>query len=100
MRAESNPSAGRSSKVAPSAYDGPTRCDRRTSLPGVGMDRHQLDVALPIAYAIALAICSLWIRAAITPVAIVGALLLGLYYAVLRKKRIEPREGRPRLDKD
>ncbi len=100
MRAESNPSADLLSKAPLRPRMVRHGAQPAHQSPGVGMDRHQLDVALPIGYAIALAICSLWIHAAITPVAIIGALLLGLYYAVLRKKRIEPQDKGPRLDKD
>lgn len=57
------------------------------------MDRKQLDQLVPMVYALAVMVCALWVKDALTPVAVIGAVLLGIYYAVLRRRT---GEGRPR----
>lgn len=50
-----------------------------------------------MAYGLAVVVCALWIHPALAPVAIVGALLLGIYYAVFRSRMIrDSGEGRAR----
>lgn len=46
------------------------------------MNRRQLDVAVPLLYAIVVVATVLLFDSAIVPVAVVGAMLVGLYYAV------------------
>lgn len=61
------------------------------------MDAKTLDRAIPILYVIVIVICSLWIKSALPPVAVIGALLLGLYYVALRPKMLhDTGEGRER----
>jgi hypothetical protein len=52
------------------------------------MDRKQVDTFIPMAYGLVVVICALWIHAALLPVVIIGAFLLGIYYAVFRSKMI------------
>jgi hypothetical protein len=61
------------------------------------MDRRTLDVGLPMLYALVMVVCSLWAKGAVSPVAIIGAILLGGYYAIARPKLVEQGgEGRER----
>jgi len=46
------------------------------------MNRKQLDVAVPMLYAIAVVVTVLYFDNAIVPVTVVGAMLIGLYYSV------------------
>ena len=48
------------------------------------MDRKTLDTALPIGYAALLVLSLLFLRGAFFVILIVGALLIGGYYAVVR----------------
>jgi hypothetical protein len=56
------------------------------------MDRRQLDTLLPMVYGLAVVVCALWIQGGLIPVAVIGAILLGIYYAVFRG-RLAPGEG-------
>ncbi len=61
------------------------------------MDRKMWDTALPMLFALLIVICSLWIKDAVVPVAIVGGILLGIYYAAVRPSMIRNSgEGRER----
>jgi hypothetical protein len=55
---------------------------------GESMDRRQVDTALPMVYGLAVVICALWVHGALIPVAVIGAILLGMYYAVLRTRMV------------
>lgn len=57
------------------------------------MNHHLLDRVLPLVYAAVIVVCALWIKAALTPVAIVGALALGLYYSVVRTQIVRNEES-------
>lgn len=46
------------------------------------MNRRQLDVAVPMLYAIAVVATVLLFDRALVPVAVVGAMLVGLYFTV------------------
>jgi hypothetical protein len=50
------------------------------------MDRRQLDTALPMVYGLAVVVCALWLHAALIPLTVIGAILLGIYYAVFRSR--------------
>ena len=53
------------------------------------MDRKTLDVGLPMLYALVMVVCSIWAKSAVSPVAIIGAILLGAYYAILHPKLVD-----------
>jgi hypothetical protein len=57
------------------------------------MDRRQLDTALPMLFGLAVVICALWVQGALIPVSVIGAILLGLYYAVLRGRMLTAEGG-------
>jgi hypothetical protein len=50
------------------------------------MDRKQLDTALPMVFGLLVVICALWVQGALIPVAVIGGILLGMYYAVFRSR--------------
>jgi hypothetical protein len=52
------------------------------------MDRRQLDTALPMVFGLLVVICALWVHAALIPVAVIGGILLGMYYAVFRSRMV------------
>lgn len=52
------------------------------------MDRRQLDTLLPMVFGLAVLVCALWVHPALIVVCIVGAALLGIYYAVFRTKMV------------
>jgi hypothetical protein len=52
------------------------------------MNRKQLDTLLPMLYGLAVVICALWLDDALIPVAVIGAILLGIYYAVFRSRMV------------
>jgi hypothetical protein len=52
------------------------------------MDRKQFDTFIPMVYGLLVVICALWIHAALVPVAVIGAILVGIYYAVFRTKMV------------
>ena len=60
------------------------------------MDRRQLDTLLPMIYGLAVVVCALWVHAALVPVAVIGAILLGMYYAVFRNRMVAGAGGRRR----
>ena len=60
------------------------------------MDRRQLDTALPMVYGLAVVVCALWVQGALIPVAVIGAILLGMYYAVFRGRMPVGEGGRRR----
>jgi hypothetical protein len=60
------------------------------------MDRRQLDTAFPMVYGLVVVICALWVHGALIPVAVIGAILLGIYYAVFRSRMIVGEGGRRR----
>jgi hypothetical protein len=57
------------------------------------MDRKQLDTLLPMVYGLAVVICALWVHDALIAVAVIGAILLGIYYAVFRGRVVGGPEG-------
>ncbi|MEP7091978.1 MAG: hypothetical protein ABI776_17890 [Nocardioidaceae bacterium] len=57
------------------------------------MNRKQLDTLLPMLYGLAVVICALWINKALVPVAVIGAILLGIYYAVFRSRMVAGEDG-------
>ncbi len=52
------------------------------------MDRRQLDTLVPMVYGLLVVVCALWIHAALLPVVVVGAILVGIYYAVFRSRMV------------
>lgn len=50
------------------------------------MDRKQLDVVIPVVYGLLVAVCAMWVKGALVPVAMVGGVAVGLYYAVFRSR--------------
>ena len=50
------------------------------------MDRRTLDLAVPMVYGALLACSALWFKDALVPIAVVGGMLTGLYWAALRQK--------------
>ncbi|ARU51192.1 hypothetical protein JOE63_000053 [Cellulosimicrobium cellulans] len=58
------------------------------------MDRRTLDLAVPMVYGALLACSALWFKDALVPIAVVGAMLTGLYWAALRQKL--PAQNPPR----
>jgi hypothetical protein len=60
------------------------------------MDRRQLDTLLPMVYGLAVVVCALWLQGALLPVAVIGAILLGIYYGVFRSRMVGPGGGRRR----
>ena len=60
------------------------------------MDRKQLDTFLPMVYGLAVVVCALWVHGALIAVAVIGAILLGIYYAVFRGRMAGPEGGRRR----
>jgi hypothetical protein len=52
------------------------------------MDRRQLDTALPMVFGLLVVICALWVQGALIPVAVIGGILLGMYYAVFRSRMV------------
>jgi hypothetical protein len=57
------------------------------------MDRKQLDTLLPMLYGLAVVVCALWLHGALVPVAVIGAILLGIYYAVFRSRMVTAEGG-------
>ena len=57
------------------------------------MNRKQLDTLLPMVYGLAVVICALWVDDALLPVAVIGAILLGMYYAVFRSRMVAGESG-------
>lgn len=57
------------------------------------MDRRQLDTLLPMVYGLAVVVCVLWLKDALIPVAVIGAILLGIYYAVFRARMVAGEAG-------
>ncbi len=57
------------------------------------MDRRQLDTLLPMVYGLAVVICALWVHSALIAVAVIGAILLGIYYAVFRSRMVAAEGG-------
>jgi hypothetical protein len=60
------------------------------------MDRKQLDTLLPMVYGLAVVVCALWLHGGLVPVAVIGAILLGIYYAVFRGRMVTAEGGRRR----
>ncbi|MBD5784936.1 hypothetical protein IF650_01965 [Cellulosimicrobium terreum] len=58
------------------------------------MDRRTLDLAVPMVYGALVACSALWFGEALVPIAVVGGMLTGLYWAALRQKL--PAENPPR----
>lgn len=52
------------------------------------MDRKQLDTLLPMVFGLLVVICALWVERALIPVTVIGAILLGIYYAVFRSRMV------------
>jgi hypothetical protein len=57
------------------------------------MDRRQLDTALPMVFGLLVVICALWVHGALIPVAVIGGILLGMYYAVFRNRMVVAEGG-------
>jgi len=57
------------------------------------MDRRQLDALLPMLFGLLVVICALWIHSALIPVAVIGGILIGMYYAVFRAKMVSAEGG-------
>jgi hypothetical protein len=57
------------------------------------MDRRQLDTALPMVFGLLVVICALWVQGALIPVAVIGGILLGMYYAVFRSRMVTTEGG-------
>ena len=57
------------------------------------MDRRQLDTLLPMVYGLVVVVCVLWVEDALIPVAVIGAILLGIYYAVFRGRMVAGEGG-------
>jgi hypothetical protein len=57
------------------------------------MDRKQFDTLLPMVYGLAVVVCALWVHAALLPVTVVGAILLGIYYGVFRSRMVAAEGG-------
>lgn len=53
------------------------------------MNRSQLDVAVPMLYAIALVATVLLFDRALVPVAVIGAMLVGFYYTVRARGNVD-----------
>jgi uncharacterized membrane protein len=58
------------------------------------MDRRQFDVLLPILFGLAVLVAALFFDDAVFPVAVVGGILMGVYYAVFRAKMVGADGGR------
>jgi hypothetical protein len=52
------------------------------------VDRKQLDTLLPMLFGLAVVVAALFVEDALVPVAVIGGILLGIYYAVFRSKMI------------
>jgi hypothetical protein len=50
------------------------------------MERKQIDTLLPMLYGLAVVVCALWVKSALLPVTVVGAILIGIYFAVFRSR--------------
>jgi hypothetical protein len=50
------------------------------------MERKQIDTLLPMLYGLAVVVCALWVSSALLPVTVVGAILIGIYFAVFRSR--------------
>jgi hypothetical protein len=57
------------------------------------MDRSQLDTALPMVFGLLVVICALWVQGALIPVAVIGVILLGMYYAVFSSRMVASEGG-------
>lgn len=57
------------------------------------MDRKQLDTLLPMVFGLLVVICALWVEEALIPVTVIGAILLGIYYAVFRSRMVTAEGG-------
>lgn len=64
------------------------------------MDRRQLDMLLPMLFGLAVLIAALFLDDAVFPVAVVGGILLGIYYAVFRSKLVRAEGGRRQRNRD
>lgn len=60
------------------------------------MDRRQLDMLLPMLFGLAVLVAALFLDDAVFPVAVVGGILLGIYYAVFRSKMVGTGRNRNR----
>ena len=59
------------------------------------MDRRQLDTLIPMLFGLAVVVCVFWWKDALVPVAVIGGILVGIYYSVFRRG-LARGEGRPR----
>lgn len=64
------------------------------------MDRRQLDMLLPMLFGLAVLMAALFLDDAVFPVAVVGGILLGIYYAVFRSKLVRAEGGRRQRNRD
>lgn len=60
------------------------------------MNRRQLNVAVPMVYAILIVATVLLFQDALVPVAVIGAMLVGLYFAVFARGGVEGGRDRQR----
>jgi len=63
------------------------------------MQRRQLDVLIPMTFALLVVVCALWWTEALTFVAVVGAILVGMYWAVFRRGMVEAEGGGRQRDR-
>ena len=61
---------------------------------GTPVDRKQLDILIPMLFGLAVLVAALFFDDAVFPVAVVGGILLGIYYAVLRSRMVGAEGGR------
>jgi hypothetical protein len=57
------------------------------------MDRRQIDTLLPMVYGLLVVVCALFVHSALVPVAVIGAILLGIWYAVFRSRMVRAEGG-------
>jgi hypothetical protein len=57
------------------------------------MDRRQLDTLIPMLYGLAVVVCALWVDQALVAVAVIGAILVGIYYGVFRARMVRGEGG-------
>lgn len=60
------------------------------------MTRKQLDIAVPMLYPILIVVAVLYFPGALIGVAVIGAMLVGLYYAVFARGGVEGGRDRQR----
>ncbi len=60
------------------------------------MNRQQLDIAVPMLYALLIVVTVFFFEGAIAPVAVIGAMLMGLYYSVRARGNVGGGRGRNR----